>query len=83
MLGVINDLQLELSVSLDHGNTSFDRVAVDKKLAEFKLRVVNCNGTISETANILKKKSGSVGETFHWLVFIFIFASAYVFSSDQ
>ena len=79
---MLNDLQLVISQPAANGSGGIDRVTIDQKVIALKAKISDSNNAIVESSELLKQKAGSVGESYHWLVFVLIFACSYALSSE-
>ena len=62
-------------------NSSLDRLIIEKKLGEFKATIGECNDVVGISIDVLKQKGGSVGESYHWIIFVLIYGGAYIVAS--
>ena len=82
MSALLQELQLSLDKRTESGCV-LDENSVAKKLQKLKSSIGDVNDSISITAGILKQKSGSVGESYHFGIFILIFVASYFLSSHK
>jgi hypothetical protein len=83
----MNKLLTELQKVVAHPDSgeeraSLDRSAVEKKLGEFRSAIGERNDSISASIDALRQPRGSVGEAYHWVVFVLIYGGMYIVASS-
>ena len=75
MLGLL--YQLNILVNNSSGNSAADKAALDEKIKELTDIIMKSNNNMSESIDHLQSCSTSIGDKYHWLIFVVLYGGSY------